>query len=327
MNPAQGRIGSRISRQVRLMLLSQTLWLLLLLGCFTWWGALLLRQALRIAELEAAAGLAAEVVNGNLAKLHRIVFWEAGAMVLLVIVISICILWMFLRDARRTRSVQAFFAGVTHELRTPMTGIRLQAESIAEKTSPADPQYKLVSRLLEDAEKLESHLEQTLELARVEGGTLPQLQTIDLDSFLQRFLRDWHYAHGTNHPAVQYEMGDSTCVADPVALQTIFRNLFENTLKHSGKNDVSVELNAITQGHRVIVHYADNGQGFIQNPATLGTVFAKGTASSGSGVGLYLVSALMQQMGGNVRFASANGFSADLEFPTAAKRQEDSGEH
>ena len=213
--------------------------------------------------------------------------------------------------------MQTFFAGVTHELRTPMTGIRLQAESIAEKTTPADPQYKLVNRLLEDAEKLESHLEQTLELARIEGGSPPQLQAIKLDNFLQHFLRDWHYNHGADHPAVQYEMGSSACMADPVALKTIFRNLFDNTLKHSGNPNVSVAMNVVTQGPRVIVHYADNGLGFTQDPATLGTVFAKGQASSGSGVGLYLVSALMKQMGGSVRFESANGFTAALDFPAA----------
>jgi signal transduction histidine kinase len=318
MKQTRGRISSRISRQVRLMLLSQIVWLLILLGFFTWWGTLLIRQAHQIAELQSATGLATEIINTNLEKLNRIVFWEAGAMVLLVIIISLCILWLFLRDARRTRSVQTFFAGVTHELRTPMTGIRLQAESIAEKTTPADPQYKLVNRLLEDTEKLESHLEQTLELARVEGGTPPQLQAINLGNFLQHFLRDWHYAHGADNPAVQYEMGNSTCMADPVALKTIFRNLFDNTLKHSGNADVSVAMNAVTQGQRVFLHYADNGLGFTQDPATLGTVFTKGPTSSGSGVGLYLVSALMQQMGGSVRFESANGFAADLDFPTAA---------
>jgi signal transduction histidine kinase len=321
MNQPRGRISTRISRQVRLMLLSQIIWLLILLGFFTWWGTLLMRQAQHIAELEMATGVAAEAINNNLDKLNRIVFWEAGAMVLLVIIISLCILWLFLRDARRTRSVQTFFAGVTHELRTPMTGIRLQAESIAEKTNTSDPQYKLVHRLLEDTEKLESHLEQTLELARVEGGTPPQLQAIKLDNFLRHFVRDWHYAHGANHPAVQYEMGNGACMADPVGLKTIFRNLFDNTLKHSGNTNVSVAINAITQGHRVIVHYADNGQGFSQDPATLGSVFAKGPASSGSGVGLYLVSALMQQMGGSVRFKSANGFTADLDFPIAANAE------
>ena len=325
MNQPRGRIITRISRQVRLMLLSQIVWLLMLLGFFTWWGTLLIRQAHQIAELEIATGLAPEIVHTNLEKLNRIVFWEAGAMVLLVIVISLCILWMFLRDARRTRSVQTFFAGVTHELRTPMTGIRLQAESIAEKTTPSDPQYKLANRLLEDAEKLESHLEQTLELARIEGGTPPQLQAINLANFLQHFLGDWHYTHGANRPPVQHEMGKSACMADPVALKTILRNLFDNTLKHSGNTNVSVAMNAVTQGNRVIVHYADDGQGFTQDPAMLGKVFAKGLASSGSGVGLYLVSALMQQMGGSVRFKSANGFSADLNFPIAAGAEGETG--
>ena len=309
------------------MLVSQFVWLTLILGLFSWWGHLLRSQGLQIAELEMATGISSAVASTHLDKLNRIVFWEAGTMVLLVISITLYIMWLFLRDARRARSVQAFFAGVTHELRTPMTSIRLQAESIAEKTDPADPKHKLAVRLLEDAGQLESHLEQTLELAHIEGGEPPQLQLINLAEFLQHFLDDWRYTHGTSNPTVSHDMGEAECMADPVALKTIFRNLFENTLKHSGKEDVTVSLHAVTQGQRVMVSYRDNGQGFTQNPQTLAKVFAKGQSSTGSGVGLYLITALMQLMHGRATFRSQNGFNAELEFPAATKQQEAFGEH
>ena len=326
MQSNRGRITARLSRQARLMLASQSMWLILLLGFCLWWGYLLRRLALRIAELEVATGVAGDVVAGNLDKLNRIIFWEAGTMVVLVLAISIFFVWLFFRDTRRTRSVQAFFAGVTHELRTPMTSIRLQAESLAEKTDPADPRRKLVDRLLEDAGQLESHLEQTLELARVEGGEPPQLQPIKLEECLQRFLRDWHYAHGVDNPSVQHDMGNTECLADPVAMQTILRNLFDNTLKHSGKPDACVCLRAVMYGQRVIVSYQDDGRGFTQDPGVLGKAFEKGPVSGGSGVGLYLVSALMQQMAGSATFASRHGFCAELDFPAAPPRTEVSRE-
>jgi signal transduction histidine kinase len=323
----RGQVPTRISRQVWLMLVSQTIWLSLLIGFFAWWGHLLRRQEQRIAELETAAGVANETVVEHLDKMNRIIFWEAGSMVLLVVVISLCILWLFLRDARRTRSVQAFFAGVTHELRTPMTGIRLQAESIVEKTKSTDSIYKLANRLLEDTGKLESHLEQTLELARVEGGDPPQLEVIDLEASLERYLRDWRFTHGADNLTVKYEFDGNQCMADPVALQTILRNLFDNTFRHSGNPQANVFLRATAYGQKVVVSYQDDGEGFNEDPDVLGKVFVKGGSSDGSGVGLYLVSALMEQMGGRATFRSHNGFLADLEFPAATRQKEVSGEH
>jgi len=324
---SHGQVTPRISQQVRLMLVSQIVWLTLILSLFSWWGLMLRNQGLRIAELEMATGISSQLASTHLEKLNRIVFWETGAMVLLVISITLYILWLFLRDARRARSVQAFFAGITHELRTPMTSIRLQAESIAEKTDPADPKHRLVDRLLEDAGQLESHLEQTLELAHIESGAPPQLQAINLNEFVQRLLDDWRYTHGVENPTISHDMGLAVCMADPVAIKTIFRNLFENTLKHSGKSDTKVFLHAYTQGQHVIVRYRDNGQGFTQDPQALAKVFAKGQSSTGSGVGLYLITALMKLMHGKATFKSSNGFNAELKFPAAVMHKEVSGEH
>ena len=65
----------RPDRQIRLMLISQGIWIALLFGFFTWWGHLLGTQAQRIAELELATGIAPEQVSNSLDKLNRIVFW------------------------------------------------------------------------------------------------------------------------------------------------------------------------------------------------------------------------------------------------------------
>ena len=56
-NGRKGHILRRVNRQVSLMLVSQTLWIALLLGFFAWWGHLLGTQARRIAELERQTGV------------------------------------------------------------------------------------------------------------------------------------------------------------------------------------------------------------------------------------------------------------------------------
>ncbi|MDH3977795.1 MAG: HAMP domain-containing histidine kinase [Gammaproteobacteria bacterium] len=304
----------RANRQMRLIIVSQGIWMTLLVAFFAWWGHLLGEQGERIAELEANSGVPTELVTENLDRLNRIIFWEAGSIIALVSIVSGVLIWMYFRDSRRSRSVQTFFAGVTHELRTPMAGIRLQAESISEKIADDDPIRKLANRLLEDASQLEGHVEQTLELARVEGGEPPQLQDINLAECFEQFRRQWYYTHGEDRPQVNCELGDLVCLADPAAMQTIFRNLFDNSLRHSGKEDVCVSLTARRQGGRVQLVYRDNGEGFSQDAESLGKVFHKGPTSTGSGVGLYLVSALMRKMGGAVEFSADRGFVAMMEL-------------
>ena len=81
--------------------------------------------------------------------------------------------------------MQAFFASVTHELRTPLTSMRLQAEAIAEGEQRAE----LARRLLEDSHRLESQIDKTLELARIEGGGPLREQSIPLQAWVVALAR------------------------------------------------------------------------------------------------------------------------------------------
>ncbi len=86
---------------------------------------------------------------------------------------------------QRARGTQAFFAALTHELRTPLTSVRLQTEAIA----AGEPTQELIDRLLVDTHRLESQIDKTLELARIEGGGALAEQAIRLDPWLERVLR------------------------------------------------------------------------------------------------------------------------------------------
>ena len=101
---------------------------------------------------------------------------ESSSFLALLLAVSLLLAWLYWREHRRARSMQAFFASVTHELRTPLTSIRLQAEAIAEGEQRAE----LARRLLEDSHRLESQIDKTLELARIEGGGPLSEQAIPL---------------------------------------------------------------------------------------------------------------------------------------------------
>lgn len=301
----------------RWVMVAHLCWLVVLLVIGSWWGWLVLKQAELIYDLEQKQGLSPVDALDHWQRTRRMVLGEGSFFFALLLLSAIAISWFYFRDHRRQRSIQAFFAGVTHELRTPLTSIRLQAESIGdaiERRLEVKESSELIRRLLEDTLRLESQVERTLELARVEGGGPVLSQTIELRSWLGRFLERWSETYSARL-SFQVDVPEVSVEADPTALQVIFRNMIENSVRHSGRERVEISIGVQDQLNEVRVSFSDNG---LQKDAGLrkfGELFAKGPGSSGAGVGLYLVRVLMERMGGTARFsAEPSGFQTQLTF-------------
>ena len=189
----------------------------------------------------------------------------------------------------------------------------LQTEAIA----AGEPTQELIDRLLVDTHRLESQIDKTLELARIEGGGRLAEQAIRLDQWLERVLNGIVAAEGEGAELrVSVDPELPPVGGDTSALQLILRNLVENSLRHGDRSLVHIDVEARRSGNRVQVSYRDDGRGFQGDPDSLGRLFLRGGESRGTGVGLYLVRVLMERMGGSVRFAHApgGGFAATLEF-------------
>jgi signal transduction histidine kinase len=303
-------------RQTRWIAATVALWLLLLMALVAWWSTLVMRQARRIAELEALVGQN----SGDVERTRLMLAGESAFFVLLLLSLSLALAWLYWRENSRARSMQAFFAAVTHELRTPLTSIRLQAEAIAEGGHESGQSADLARRLLEDSHRLESQIDKTLELARIEGGGPLAEQAIPLRGWLDHCVADCAQAHGDRLDAlVHVEPSLPPIMGDAAAVQMILRNLIENSVRHSGMNPVSVRLTAREREGAVVLEYHDAGRGLSGDPRRYGALFGRGSGSNGSGVGLYLVRALMRRMGGRVDLIAApgEGFRAELLFRVA----------
>jgi signal transduction histidine kinase len=241
--------------------------------------------------------------------------WEGLTFFAFLIAATWLLFWFYWRDIKRTRGLEAFFASVTHELRTPLTSIRLQAESIADSLSPSGSEQPLIQRLLEDSARLESQVERTLELARVEGGGPLFSQTLPMKPWISRLLSQTKESYAGKSIAIQANLGDDDLIeADEGAVQVIIKNLVENSLRHSQKDQIKIEVASRRSGDWTILSFKDNGPGTAEKAHQLGGLFQKGARSQGAGVGLYLVKVLMERMGGRAVFSSAEGFPVELWF-------------
>ena len=99
------------------------------LALASWWTFLLLWQAKRFFELETQLGVDPIQVAKGFTRAHRIIVWESTAFLGILLFLTLVLFFRVRHERKRTFSLHTFFASMTHELKTPLTSIRLQAES------------------------------------------------------------------------------------------------------------------------------------------------------------------------------------------------------
>lgn len=295
---------------LRALFIANIIWLLTVASLGIWWGSYILKQADQLALIEKKMGVPENIQLRSQQATERMVYWESLSFVLLICLSGGVLLWFYWRESRRAKSLEAFFMGVSHELRTPLTSIRLQAESLAEE----HPNNPLTERLLEDTSRLEHQVNRVLDFTRLKGGGAVELERVSLRRSIGRFIQKCEAAYGEK---IQFDLSIENYVVhcNEMGLEVVLKNLVENTLRHSGREVSTISIWSENKDGQIEVFFQDNGQGFRGNRKRLGRLFEKGAASTGTGIGLYLVKALMKKMGGRVSFPDVKkGFGVVLEL-------------
>ncbi len=272
----------------KLLFALSMLWAILLLALGSWWAYLIVRLG-----------------QGDLPpNLGRMLLWEGSSFLVLLLLLSATLVFLYWKDYKKTKGLQAFFASLTHELKTPLASIRLQADVLAEQAGSQAP----AARLVEDVLKLELQMDKILQLSRVELGGNLNVVPVDLLAAVRKQARNLGALERTH---IESEGQESWILADELALQLIFKNLLENSTRHAPGTPVHVKLEK--QGDQYVLYWKDGGR-FSGERARLGELFYKHRSTNGSGIGLYLIRRLMDRMGGSWRVLEASGLLHELRF-------------
>lgn len=274
----------------KVILYLTSIWIGLIVTLGSWWLYLIIKISTDL-----------EKFSGNLVSQHkyiRLAKWEGTTFFILILLISLTLIYYYTQDLKKSQSLRAFFASLTHELKTPLASMRLQAEVINETKDQGSKEQldRLTSRLIEDAQRLEDELDKLLQLSRIERGGHLKISEIVLNDFFETFLRKLPHnftleIHGSENIIAQ---------GDEFALNLILRNLVDNTLKHTDKKKATLQ---IERNRNFIVFYYEDyfelPSSFHLSEDQLGKLFVKGDNSKGSGVGLYLAKQLASLMSGS----------------------------
>ncbi|MEP7113196.1 MAG: HAMP domain-containing sensor histidine kinase [Ilumatobacteraceae bacterium] len=218
---------------------------------------------------------------------------------------------------------QRSFAGdASHQLRTPLTALRLQLERAAVNID-ADPDTARsdIEAASEETERLQRLVEGLLMLARADQGSLAT-ETVDVADIVTERAAIWApLADDRGVTVVAGRISSLTARAVPGALEQIVDNYIDNALNVSGPGN-EITVSALSDNGWASIHVADRGPGMAADQ--LQHAFdrfwrASSAGHEGSGLGLAIVRQLAEASGGDVALANRadGGLDASVRLPLA----------
>jgi len=241
-----------------------------------------------------------------------------GIIFFLLIIVGLVLNTTFLiREIRRNEQHDAFINAVTHELKTPITSIRLYLETLKKREISEEQQQKFYSIMLADSDRLLQTVEQVLRAGSV-GQKRRRLNRtiIDVGELVNDCIALAQIRYNLEPDALAYTDsldGQTAHVkGDADELRAAIMNLLDNAVKYSDKGiHLTVEVAAVDE-KKIAVRVGDNGVGLA--PAQLNRIFKRfyrvpGRVMArvkGTGLGLFIVHSIIEKHGGKV-FAESEG--------------------
>ncbi len=202
---------------------------------------------------------------------------------------------------------ESFFAGISHDIRSPLTAIAGFAELLAEVDD--EKRGELIERIVGNAHRLRTLFDALVDHAKIRSGASDvKLVPFDVRAVAEACVRDLGHLLGA-HP-VTVEEGCLLVMGDPRAMDRVLTNLLINAAKYSNPGEPIVVRFAKSEDHGEI-SVVDRGRGILQeDKAVIFEEFQRGGLAredGGAGIGLTTVKALVEQLGGQVRLDSEEG--------------------
>ena len=228
---------------------------------------------------------------------------------------GVLILVQDLTELRNLQTMRRDLVGnISHELRTPIAGIKAMAETlqngaIEDKEAAKD----FLSRIVGEADRLTQMVGELTQLSRIETGrTELKMEPVDINTLVDEVLAEMAPLAARQHLALSQELspGLPAIKADKERIRQTIVNLVHNAIKFNRENG-RVTVSTAFDAKSVTVSVADTGIGISKND--LPHVFErfykadKARSGGGSGLGLAIAKHTVQAHGGDIRAQSEEG--------------------
>ena len=228
--------------------------------------------------------------------------------------------YLFWRDVRREIRIaelrSQFVSSVSHELKTPLTAIRMFAETLLlGRSVKPEVSQEYLETIVQESERLTRLLNNVLDFSKIEQGTKTyRLEPHSPASMVRTAGKAMHYPLAQQGFDLRVTVDDNVpaVAADADAIQQAILNLLSNAMKYSGDGR-AIELELKQDGQHAVISVTDHGIGIPA--AEQARIFQKfyrvpgldNHRIAGTGLGLTLVEHVARAHGGSVAVRSAPG--------------------
>ena len=206
---------------------------------------------------------------------------------------------MLERMKRNVEAQQRFVADAAHQMRTPLTGLKTQAQLAFRETDPEALRHAL-RQIATGVDRAGRLVNQLLTLARTEGGEHAQQrhEPLDLAQLIREVVEDWVMTAIDKGIDLGYEAdGPAMIQGNPFLLRELAKNLIDNALRYTPSGG-HVTCRVLATPATVLFEVEDDGIGISEEQAEL--VFERfyrvdDAATEGSGLGLAIVQEIAAQ--------------------------------
>ena len=232
-----------------------------------------------------------------------------------------------LRRAEQMKIVGEWAAGLAHEIKNSLAGIKISVEVLIEELDVPEESREFIFRAIEEIKKIESLLKSLLNFAK---PPKPSFSLTDVNDVVEK-TADFVYKKPVSNKSGKVNIIKDLdanlpkTLADPMQLQQIFLNLFLNAFQAMPDGgDLNIKTLYDANIEEILVEVRDSGRGIDNNARN--NIFQPffTTKSKGTGLGLAITKQLVEQHGGEICFDSTKGrgttFYISLPVNTNNKR-------
>ena len=308
-------------RRLRLLSVGIIAYMILALA---WWSVLLVtknRDAFQAKAELLQLGMAAEqriVTGAEFVASPEYAALESGYQMqewmiigeAIVFVVTLCVgIYLVNRSYRKevaaARQQRNFLLSITHELKSPLAGIRLALETFRKRVLREDQRERLTESALAEAARPTNLVEDLLLSAKLDTQYSPNLEPLDIAALAG----EWVGRLRAKYPGIEFVLRvdgeEFDVLADRYGMSSVLSNLMENAVKYIGEGH-RVELVVCERGEDVLIEVRDDGLGIPdeEKPHVMEKFYRVGNedtrSTKGTGLGLYIVSEVVQAHGGRV---------------------------
>lgn len=248
--------------------------------------------------------------------------------ILLVIVIGVVLIYLLrstLREAKFVNFIKEYTHALTHELKTPISGIYMASSQLSSGIFEEKPEarQRYYGMMKESSSKLLSTVDRILLVAKAEHSKITTNPTpTEVKPFIDKIV-ETHRSNNFRRKIVELT---STCTPedlvgnfDPFLMENVLNNLIDNAMKYS-EEQVKIEVFAGVKDNRLEFRLKDNGFGIAENE--LKHIFdnfergnkVQGKGIDGFGIGLNYVNKVVRAHKGSIEVTSQEGVGTEFSI-------------